>query len=143
MCYDLAVFDPAAAPHDKAEFLVWYYQKADWSESHDYNDPAVSTATLRAWFLEMITEFPMMNGPYAADPLDPDDSRVTDYSVGQAMIYVAFRWSQAEVAYETMFRLAAKHGVGLFDVSSADGKVWRPDGNGQLSCIYAATAESA
>jgi hypothetical protein len=64
----------------------------------------------------------------------PDDvSKTVDCSVGASVIYVGFRWSSAAQAYETVFRLAAKHGVGFFDVSASPTTVWLPDGTGGLA----------
>ena len=50
MSYDLMVFDPEAAPLDRDAFMRWFEHQAEWSEDHDYDDPAVSTPALRAWF---------------------------------------------------------------------------------------------
>jgi hypothetical protein len=121
--YDLAVFDPAAAPGDDAAFVAWYRHQTTWSEPHGYDDPQVSTPALRAWFEEMIKAFPPMNGPLAS--ADAGDPMTTDYSVGRTLIYAAFAWSVAAQAHEAMRRLAEVHGVGFFDVSG-DGEVWRP-----------------
>jgi hypothetical protein len=49
-----------------------------------------------------------------------------DYSIGRSVIYAAFAWSQAETAFEAVNRLAAKHGVGFFDVSSEQGEIRFP-----------------
>jgi hypothetical protein len=133
MSYDLMVFDPEAGPQSRGEFMDWYRQQTKWREGHRYDDPAVSALALRSWFLDMITCYPMMNGPYATEE---DSSRVTDYSVGRAMIYAAFAWSEAEKARETVFRLADKHRVGFFDVSNGNGAVWIHDENGQYRCVH-------
>jgi len=133
MSYDLAVFEPEAAPKNRAEFLAWFERQTKWDEPHGYDDPAVSTSTLRSWFMDIIKEFPPMNGPYAGNDLvDIDDSHLTDYSVGTSLIYAAFAWSLAELAYTTMFRLAEKHRIGFFNVSSDTGEVCLPDAAGKL-----------
>jgi hypothetical protein len=124
MSYDLMVFDPATAPRARSEFLTWYRKQTEWAEDHDYNDPAVCTPHLRAFFEELISSFPPMNGPYASD--DIDDDTVTDYSVGRSVIYAAFAWSQQERARAAMVALAQKHEVGFFDVSATDGDVVYP-----------------
>lgn len=36
-------------------------------------------------------------------------------------------WSKAAEAYEAVFNLAAKHGVGVFNVSSVGEEVWLPE----------------
>jgi len=136
MSYDLAVFDPEAAPKEHAAFIEWYEVQTEWAEPHRYDDPAVSSPALRAWFLEMIRDFSAMNGAYAAKDGDVDDPRMTDYSVGRTLIYAAFAWSQTGAAYEAVFRLAGKHGVGFFDASGANGEVWLPDGRGGLALAH-------
>jgi hypothetical protein len=134
MSYDLMVFDPEAPPPDRDGFMDWYRQQTKWEEGHRYDNPEVSTPELRAWFHEMITHFPAMNGPFASD--DVDNPKVTDYSVGRSVIYAGFAWSQAEEAFRTMFSLAEKHRVGFFDVSASDGGVWMPDSEGHYTCAH-------
>ena len=127
MSYDLMVFDVQAAPSDAAAFLKWYEKQAEWAEDHSYDDSSVSAPALQAWFLEMIQEFPAMNGPHASDD-DVDDPKVTDYCVGRSVIYAGFAWSQAEAAYRAMTSLAQKHRLGFFD-ASGDGAIWVPEGD--------------
>ena len=82
--------------------------------------------------MEMKETFPPMNGEFAPDDeaIENDEdleSRLTDYSISYDSVYAAFSWSLAEEAYETMCRLAQKHGVGFFD-ASGDGDIILPDG---------------
>jgi len=128
------VFDPAAAPLDREEFLSWYEQQTSWSEEHDYDDPSVSSASLRSWFLEMIEHFPAMNGPHASH--DDDSPRVTDYSVGKSVIYAAFAWSQAKDAHRMVVELAKKHRIGFFDASSDENSIWRPETGVRYDVFY-------
>jgi hypothetical protein len=124
--YDLMVFESNAAPTNHAQFMDWYQQQTQWAEGHSYDDPAVSTAKLRAWFIDIIQSFPPMNGPLSQDDLPEDEASATDYSVGKSVIYCAFAWSKAEQAYDTVFELAQKHGIGFFNVSSGNEEVWLP-----------------
>src|SRR5215470_11256866 len=78
MSYDILVFDPAHAPKEREAFLQWWDAQAEWSEPHPYNDPAFTTPSLRAWFMEMIERFPALGGPYAASR----DRRAADYCIG-------------------------------------------------------------
>jgi len=105
--------------------------KTQWTEKRGYNNPDVTTEPLRSWFHEMIKTFPPMNGPLASR--DFDNPNLTDYCVGQTVIYCAFAWSQAETAYESIKRLAEKHQVGFFDVSSNDADIWLPTPDGGLA----------
>ncbi len=134
MSYDLMVFDAQASPRDRAGFLDWYGKQVEWGEGHSYDNDALTTPALKAWFSEMRESFPAMNGPYATG--DVDNPRVTDYSIGRHLIYAAFRWSEAENASGEMFRLAEKHQVGFFDVSAEDGGVWMPEPSGGYACVH-------
>jgi hypothetical protein len=133
LSYDLAVFDPAVAPRNPDDFLLWFEQQTEWSEPHSYDNPKVSSAPLRAFFLDIINEFPAMNGPYSPyakeDP--EDESLPADYSVGTSLIYATFAWSKDESAYECMFRLAEKHGLGFFPCSNGNA-IWLPGLDGKL-----------
>ena len=124
MSYDLMVFEASKAPKERKEFMEWYEQQTQWSESHNYLDHAVSSVPLQLWFEEMAKYFPPMNGALASD--DVDDPRVTDFSIGKDVIYSAFSWSVAEEAYPKMRELAIKHSVGFFDVSANNGEILFP-----------------
>lgn len=132
MSYDLMVFDTIAAPRDRTRFLAWYKKQSEWEESHGYNNPEIPPPALKKWFCEIIKTFPPMNGPLASD--DPDDPKVTDYSIGRSVIYGAFAWSEAEAAYKHVKELAAKYGVGFFDASGNDADIWWPVPEWKLSC---------
>jgi len=95
------VFDPLAPPSDRDGFLSWYGEQVQWKEGHRYDNPDITTPDLRSWFLDMLRQYPALNGPYASD--DVDNPKVTDYSVGRSVIYAAFGWSQADDALNTMF----------------------------------------
>jgi len=124
MSYDLMVFEPSVAPHDRAQFMAWYDQQTEWSESHGYTNPEVASPALQSWFQEMIQFYPTLNGPLAAN--DVDNPKLTDHCIGRNVIYSAFTWSCAVDARATMRALAAKHDVGFFDVSSNDGEILFP-----------------
>ena len=115
MSYDLAVFDPKAAPREQRAFLAWYEEQTQWSEGHTSSDPQVTSTSLRSWLLEMWQAFPPMNGPFAEGDLE--NPKVTDYSIGRTIIYAAFASSQGQLAYTAARRLAAQHSVGFFDAS--------------------------
>jgi hypothetical protein len=123
MSYDLMVFDPSAAPRDPGDFMRWYESQTKWSEGHSYDDPAVTSPPLQAWFHEMRTFFPPMNGPNASRA---DDPTVTDHCIGRHVIYSAFAWSVAESAYLKMRELAVKHRLGFYDVSGNEGEIFFP-----------------
>jgi hypothetical protein len=133
MSYDLMVFDPKAPPPDRKGFLDWYRRQTKWDKGQRYDDPAVSTPELRAWFFDMIAHYPMVSGPYASEE---DSSKVTDYSVGRSVIYAGFAWSEMAPAFEKVFSLAQKHGLGFFDVSTGNGGVWLPDAEGIFRCVH-------
>ncbi len=124
MSYDLMVFAPDKAPAKKrGPFLDWYDHQSEWEEPHDYDDAAVSTPALRAFYEELVLSFP---------PLEAEDGPGTDYTIGTSLIYMSFEWDKIDGAHETVFRLAGKHAVGFFDVSSDLAETWLPDGKGSL-----------
>ncbi|MFT3806553.1 hypothetical protein [Arenimonas sp.] len=125
MSFDLMVFNAAAAPRAPAEFFAWYELQTDWRDEGRYDDPAICEKALRAWFTDMIVEFPAANG---ADASAADSPRLSDYSLSKEVIYAAFAWSQADAAFAQASALAGKHGLGLFNPSSLEGRVSFPDG---------------
>lgn len=139
MSYDLMVFDPKTAPSSRTGFMDWYRQQTKWEEGHQYDDPDISAFELRAWFLDMICHYPMMNGPYASED---DSSKVTDYCIGRSVIYAGFAWSESAQAREITFSLAQKHRVGFFDVSAGNGGVWIPTADGQYLCVHGRGAKA-
>lgn len=133
MSYDLMVFEKTKAPKTKKEFLAWFEKQAEWEEEHDYQTISVAAPALQNWFMEMKQTFPPMNGEYAPDDeeIEADEElerHLTDYCIGREVIYAAFAWSAAEEAYELVRKLAQKHDVGFFDVSSEEADVILPDG---------------
>ena len=133
MSYDLMVFEKNTAPHTKSEFMKWYDEQTDWTEAHDYDDPAMTSPALREWFMEIIQTFPPMNGELSPSEEEIDKNEdlefyLTDYSIGKDMIYAAFAWSLCEEAYDMTRKLALKHQVGFFDVSG-EGDIILPDGS--------------
>jgi hypothetical protein len=127
MSYDLMVFEPTAAPREREAFIAWYQVKTAWGEHDNYNDPKnVTSPRLSAWFHEMISIFPPLNGPLRSRNVD--DLKLADYCLGSTFVYVSFGWPQAEIAYQEVRRAAAAHGVGFFDVSG-DAEIWLPSIN--------------
>ncbi len=127
------VFDTTVAPHDRTQFLKWCDELED---SEDYHRPDsnfdVIAPPMKDWFLEIIKTFPAMNGRFAVD--DPDNPKSTDYTIGRSTIFASFAWSHAEHAYKLVKELAARHGVGFFDVSGRDGDIWWPAPPWKLQC---------
>lgn len=134
MSYDLLVFDASVAPRDREDFLEWYDELTEW-EDEPYDNPDRLSPNLKAWFAEMIETYPPMNGPLARRDLSAEQ-RAADYSLAPSLIYIAFSWSVAEQAFARTKELAAKHGVGFFNVSSETSDVWAPDGSGGLTLAH-------
>jgi len=114
------VFEKTSAPKERQDFLEWYQAQTEWSESHDYSDPSVTSTSLQNWYQAITAMYPNMNGPGISDD-DFDNPRLTDYSIGKEVIYSAFSWSEAEEAYPLVRTLAVEHNVGFYDVSGDDG----------------------
>lgn len=124
------VFEPEAAPKDHQSFMEWYGKQTKWNEGHSYDDPAIASQRLRAWFADINELFPTLNGVFTEEQLPDDQATATEYSIGKQIIYACFAWSKVEDAYRTVFDLAAKHQLGFFNVSSDDQEVWLPGPGG-------------
>lgn len=130
MSFDLMVFAPGSAPSKRPAFLDWYEQHTDWGDDQAYDNPALSTPAMQAFFAELASEFPPA-------PADSDEETGTEYTIGPALIYMSFLdWDNIDRAHDTVFRLAAKHGLGVFDVSSDLAEVWLPDNKGGLRIAH-------
>ncbi|WP_198118176.1 hypothetical protein [Massilia rhizosphaerae] len=132
MSFDLMVFAPEAAPARRPAFLDWYEEQTAWLEDHGGIDPAAAAPALQAFYTDLAAEFP----PAPAD--DPDPGFGTEYTIGRALIYMSFLdWDKIDAAWEAVHRLAARHELGFFDVSSDLGEVWLPDRKGGLRVAHA------
>lgn len=129
------VFEPGAAPVRHEEFLDWYAQQTKWSEDHGYDDPAITSERLQAWFSDIIHLFPPMNKPISLDERPADAASSTDYAIGRDFIYASFAWSKSESAYMTVARLAEKYNLGLFNASSTGEEVWVPE-DGRMALAH-------
>ena len=135
MSYDLMVFAADAAPARRPAFLDWYEEQTRWSEPHGYDDPAVAAPGLRAFYADLVAEFPPAGPAEPGNPAEPETG--TDYTIGRALIYMSFLdWDRIDAAWETVYRLAARHEVGFFDVSSDLAEVWLPDRKGGLRVAH-------
>ncbi|MCQ1957547.1 hypothetical protein NNX39_13680 [Arthrobacter sp. zg-Y826] len=128
MTYDILAFDPDSVTD--ADFPAWWDGQSSWSENHSYDDASVATRALRAFYNELISTFPPMNGPDSPTNEeiedDPDlEDRLTDYSIGTAVVYAAFAWSQDSKARALFTSLAEKHGVAVALFGDGD-KILRP-----------------
>jgi hypothetical protein len=135
MSYDLMVFEPGAVPQGHTEFVDWYARQIKWGEHHGYDDPALGSEHLRAWFEDIIRIFPPMNRTATSVQLPEDEASSTDYAIGADFIYASFAWSKAEPAYMTVARLAEKHQLGLFNASSSGEEVWVPQ-DGRMTLAH-------
>jgi hypothetical protein len=129
MSYDLMVFAPEAAPAKRPAFLDWYDAQTEW-EDDEGDDPAVATRALQAFHAELSALF--------APPAGGADAAAgTEYAISPGLIYISFHdWERIEEAHDTVFRLAAKHALGFFDVSSDLAETWLPDRKGGLRIAH-------
>ena len=131
MSFDLMVFAPDAAPPKRPAFLDWYEEQTQWTEDHGYDDPGVAAPALQAFYAELAAEFP----PVPAGVDDPASG--TDYTIGRTLLYMSFLdWDRIDAAWEAVHRLAAKHELGFFDVSSDLAETWLPDRKGGLRVAH-------
>lgn len=138
MSYDLMVFNPEAAPSGHAEFLDWYDKQMQWDGGRPADKLARIAPALRAWFDEMTRQYPAIHGEPRADESAGGAFVLTDYTIGQDIIYASFPAGRANPAYKHMFALAGRHRIGFFDASSRKGEVWLPDGSDGLTLACSA-----
>jgi len=121
MSYDLSVFDPSAAPRDRAGFKAWFSEQVEDGECYFVG----SSDCLRAWHAAMLPNWPDMQ---EVDDDQVDDPHITGYNCTPQSIYFDFRWSVADEAYEATRRHAVECGVGFYDVSGdeGDGEIYFP-----------------
>lgn len=143
MSYDLVIFSSESAPTERSAFLTWFIEESTWKEGVSYLDPNICTPKLQAWLVDMVTQFPAMNGPLSDARFNEDEVKLTDYSIGPLIVYASFRWEKAEQAYEHVLGLAAKHQVGFYDASGAKAEVWKPIGLGRLELAHRESDDSS
>jgi hypothetical protein len=141
MSYDLAVLEPRPELRDRSTFMLWYESRTTWRGGLDYSNASNAIPALRTWYQEMIAMFPPLGDPVHPSNVNNDLDWTTEYAIGTDIIYAAFRWNKAGVAYETTRRLAAKHAVGFFNASGDRGEVWFPSENGKLELIHEGTID--
>ena len=133
MSYDLMVFAPEAAPAKRDAFLDWYGEQTEWGEDDACDNPAVATPALQAFYAELVADFPVVGEAATAS----GEETGTDYMIGPSLIYISFLdWDKIDQAHEAVYRLAAKHGLGFFDVSSDLAEAWLPDKKGGLRIAH-------
>ena len=74
MSVDILVFDKSKAPTEPMEFLKWFYKKSEWNSDRDYNDIKGTSQPLVDFFMELVKEYPSMNGEFA--PTDDELEKV-------------------------------------------------------------------
>jgi hypothetical protein len=136
LSYDVAVFEPQDALRERSAFLAWFKARTQWG-ARAY-DPTNATPRLQAWFNEMIETYPPMNTPNRPSMNDVERwEKVIDYAFAEDMVYVAVSGARGAVAYQLISRLAAKHGIGVYDLSD-NGDVWFPTADGRLEAVLRA-----
>ena len=116
MSYDLAVFEAEGVPRGDTAFVDWFNANREAVEEIEVSLPAPATSRLAAFYDEMVTRFPDMNGP-SGEGIEEGDL-LAGYEFQADHIYMDFRWSAAEGAGIQAMNLAQKHGLGMYDLIS-------------------------
>jgi hypothetical protein len=124
MSFDLMLFNLKKAPPTQKEFIDWFNELTKWGENHNYDNPNITTETLKEVFKDLTDIFPPMNGPFADENRDPVNSYLTDYCIGEDFIYLGFSWSLASEAYTKCIELTRKYELGFFNPSDDDGDLY-------------------
>ena len=129
MSYDLMVLDKHERFKSSDDFLRWYDEVTEWSDDIDYNDYHHATPNLQSWFLEIKDIIRPINGEFAPsdEELNGDGIHEADYNIAKDCIYIAFDYTDSELAYSLSKALAKKYNLILFDISGYNQLVY-PDG---------------
>jgi hypothetical protein len=139
--YDLAVFDPREDLRDPAAFSRWYRTCTKWKGEVHFDEAPKSTPSLQAWLKEMLETYPPMNGPQRPSFEDAERwDRAADYAITADLIFVAFPSARVGSVYDNAHRLAAKYGVGFYNVSASPGEIWFPRPGGGLEVAFVLSA---
>lgn len=114
MSYDLLVFEVNGVPRHKADFADWLMARREAVEEIDVPLLAPATERLGAFYDEMVTIFPDLNGHSGKDMSDLDI--LAGYEFQSDHIYMDFRWSLASEARALVIDLAEEHGLGFYDL---------------------------
>ena len=95
MSADLMVFDKSKEPVEPMQFLKWFYEKTAWTSDRDYYDIKGMSPELVNFFMEIIREYPAMNGPISPSDEEMEkiednleqESRLTEYNIDDDLIY--------------------------------------------------------
>ena len=124
MTYDLVVFSPLRKLRNRSKFLAWLESRTRWVDELDYNDPSHAAKALQAWYWDMIELFPPRYGHHRVSESTAGKGFIADYGIAPDLIHVSFEPARAELAYQTVHRLAARHALGFFDIRR--GEAWFP-----------------
>jgi hypothetical protein len=138
MSYDLVVFDPAAAPRDRAGFLEWIKYALGVADGHARTDPTAASPELWAWHRDMCEVFPAGDGPRAYDPFSTQATKNATYRFAANVILAGFHWEVSGAALHRVKKLAQTHRLGLFDASGTDGAVWMMSDRGKFEIVHRA-----
>ena len=136
MSYDVMVFEPSAAPADRAGFLAWYSSVACTGDGKLTNDPATTTPALQAWFRDMIRYFPSTVGPDGSALMDIEDNKHGEYRFAEPAVFAGFHWESSRHVYRQATKLARTHNVGFFEVSGETAAVWGPTPKGHYALMH-------
>jgi len=117
MSVDILVFDKSKAPTEPMEFLKWFYKKSEWNSDRDYNDIKGTSQPLVDFFMELVKEYPSMNGEFAPtdDELENNpelENKLIDYTIDDDLIYMGVAYSVSDEAFDKIEDLAYKYGLG-------------------------------
>jgi hypothetical protein len=121
MSVDILVFDKSKVPTEPMEFLKWFYKKSEWNSDGDYNDVKGTSQSLVDFFMELVKEYPAMNGEFVPTDEkfenDPElESKLIDYTIDDDLIYMGIAYSVSDNTFDKIEELAYKHGLGYYDM---------------------------
>ncbi|MDO4277970.1 MAG: hypothetical protein Q4C69_03980 [Lachnoclostridium edouardi] len=120
MSYYVIVYDRENVFHSKADLLSQVEKEKNTKEKSDFEDYQKASEDLRAWFLEMIKNFPPARGEFSPEKEKVENNEelrmhLTDYFVSSHMIYAAFHPSVRKQAGDVAKKLTMVYDLGFYD----------------------------
>ena len=127
MSYDILVIDPSTVPTTThVDFMNWYNEAMQWNQPRDYSSPAGSTPAIDDCYGQLAARFPDINSDVDLDDEDLEEP-VTEYTIGEDFLYIAFDWGDAQEGHDCVTTMAAQLGLAVVDVSETT-TITFPDG---------------
>ena len=97
MGLNILFFELDKVPHTTRGFLDWVSEVTEWGGDYDFNDPETTSPRLRGFLLDLVKEYPPMNGDYGPSMEERkakgiENRQESDYSIAPDCLYADFEF---------------------------------------------------